>query len=112
MPRALPWVAAALTLIGVPAGLAVTGGNLQGVMTATVAVWLALLMLLVRRLPLTVLIIAVLTVIAWRTSNLIGSGWAWPATAAFAALALAGRLRTAVVAGALTLTYGLVWDAF
>jgi signal transduction histidine kinase len=52
----------------------------------------------------------VLTVVAWRTSNLIGSGWAWPATAAFAALALAGRLRTAVVAGTLTLTYGLLWD--
>jgi hypothetical protein len=49
MPRSLPWVAAALTLVGVPAGLAVTGGNLRDVMTATVAVWLAMLMLLVRR---------------------------------------------------------------
>jgi signal transduction histidine kinase len=112
MPRSLPWVAAALTLVGVPAGLAVTGGNLHAVMTATVAVWLALLMLLVRRRPLTVLIVAVLTIVAWRSSDLIGSGWAWPATAAFAALALAGRLRTAAVAGALTLSYGLVWDAF
>ena len=110
MPRARPKLAAALTLVGVPAGLALTGGNLQGVMTASVAVWLALLMLLVRRWPLTVLIVSVLTVIAWRTSGLIGSGWAWPATAAFAALTLAGRLRTAVVAGAVTLTYGLLWD--
>ncbi|GID94210.1 sensor histidine kinase [Amorphoplanes digitatis] len=110
MPRTLPWMAAALTLIGVPAGLALTGGNVQGVMTATLAFWLAMLMLLVGRWPLSVLIVSVLTVIAWRTSGLIGSGWAWPATAAFAALALAGRLRTAVVAGALTLTYGLVWD--
>ncbi|WP_212990237.1 sensor histidine kinase [Actinoplanes auranticolor] len=112
MPRSLPWVAAALTLVGVPAGLAVTGGNLQDVMTATIGVWLAMLMLVVRRWPLTVLIVSVLTVVAWRSSDLIGSGWAWPATAAFAALALAGRLRTAVVAGALTLWYGLAWDAF
>nr|BFE68998.1 hypothetical protein GCM10020092_022990 [Actinoplanes digitatis] len=90
MPRTLPWMAAALTLIGVPAGLALTGGNVQGVMTATLAFWLAMLMLLVGRWPLSVLIVSVLTVIAWRTSGLIGSGWAWLTTAAFAALALAG----------------------
>ena len=110
VPRSLPWVAAGLTLVGVPAGLALTGGNLQGVMTAALAGWLALTMLLVRRWPLTVLILSVLTVIAWRTAGLVGSGWAWPATAAFAALVLAGRLRTAVIAGALTVGYGLVWD--
>lgn len=93
MPRALPWVAAALTLIGIPAGLALTGGNTDGVMTGTVAFWLALLMLLVRRWPLTVLIVSVLCVAGLHSSHLIGSGWAWPAAAAFVAVALAGRLR-------------------
>lgn len=112
MPRSLPWAAAALTLVGVPAGLAVTGGNVQGVMTATLAFWLAMLMLLVGRWPLGVLITSVLFVVAMRTSGLVGSGWAWPATAAFAALAFAGRLRAAVVVGSLTLGYGLVWESF
>src|SRR4051794_3376161 len=110
MPRSLPLAAAALTLVGVPAGLALTGGNVQGVMTATLAFWLAMLMLLVGRWPLSVLITSVLFVVAMRTSGLVGSGWAWPATAAFAALALAGRLRAAVVVGSLTLGYGLVWE--
>jgi signal transduction histidine kinase len=112
MPRTLPLAAAGLTLVGVPAGLAATGGNVQDVMTATLAFWLAMLMLLVGRWPLTVLITSVLFVVAMRTSGLIGSGWAWPATAAFAALALAGRLRAAVVVGSLALGYGLVWESF
>ena len=39
---------AALTFVGVPAGLALTGGNVDGVMTFTLAVLLAGAMLLVR----------------------------------------------------------------
>jgi signal transduction histidine kinase len=112
MPRALPWVASLLTLVGVPAGLAITGGNVQTVMTGTFAIWLALLMLLAGRWPLTVLIVGVCSTIAWHTADLIGSGWAWPSTAAFVALALAGRLRPAVVTGVLTIGYGLAWDGF
>ncbi len=112
MPRSLPRVAALLTLVGIPAGLAVTGGNVETVMTGTFAVWLALLTLLAGRWPLTVLIIGLSTTVAWHTAHLIGSGWVWPCTAAFVALTLAGRLRTAVVAGALTAGFGLVWDAF
>jgi len=112
MPRSLPWVAAALTLVGIPAGLALTGGNVDGVMTGTVAVWLALLILLVRRWPLTVLIVSVTSVAGLHSSYLIGSGWVWPATAAFVAVTLAGRLRAALVTGALAIWYGLVWDGF
>ena len=112
LPRSLPWTAAPLTLVGVPAGLAVTGGNLDPVMTASFAIGMALLMLLVRRWPLTVLIIGVGLTIAWHSSHLIGSGWAWPSTAAFVALTLAGRLRTAVVTGVCVIWYGLVWDGF
>jgi signal transduction histidine kinase len=110
MPRSLPWVAAALTLVGVPAGLAATGGNLQTVMTGSLAVGLALLMLLVRRLPLTVLILALCSTVAFHTSHLIGTGWAWPSTAAFVALTLADRLRAAVVAGVVVISYGFIWD--
>ena len=112
VPPSLPRVAALLTLVGIPAGLAVTGGNVDTLMTVTFAVCLALLMLLVGRWPLIALIIGVLTTIAWHTSMLVGGGWAWPSTAAFVALALAGRLRTAVVAGVITIGYGLLWDGF
>jgi signal transduction histidine kinase len=112
VPRSLPWVAAALTVVGIPAGLALTGGNHEAVMTGTAAVWLALLMLLVGRWPLTVLIVSLLCFAALRSAHLVGSGWVWPATAAFVALALAGRLRAAVVTGAITIWYGLVWDGF
>jgi signal transduction histidine kinase len=110
VPRSLPWAAALLTLVGVPAGLAVTGGNVDTVMTGAIAASLALSMLLVGRWPLTVLVLGVTSTIAFRTAHLIESGWAWPSTAAFVALALAGRLRTAVLAGVLTVWYGLVWD--
>ena len=63
-------------------------------------------------LPLTVTIIAVLSVAVMRAGDLIGSGWAWPATAAFVALALAGRLRAAIITAVLALTFGFSWDAF
>jgi signal transduction histidine kinase len=112
LPRSLPWAAALLTLVGVPAGLAVTGGNLDPVMTGSFAGWMALLMLLLHRWPLAVLISGVCLTIGWHTSYLIGAGWAWPSTAAFVALALADRLRAAVVTGVCVIAYGLVWDGF
>jgi signal transduction histidine kinase len=109
-PRCRPGVAALLTVVGVPAGLAATGGNRQTVLTISFALLLALLMLLVRRWPLTVLLLAVCSTIAWHTADLIGAGWAWPSTAAFVALTLTGRTRAAVVTGVLVIGYGLVWD--
>jgi signal transduction histidine kinase len=105
-------IAVLLTLVGVPAGLAITGGNVQTVMTLTLAVWLAVLALFVRRWPFTVLLVSMLTVIAMRPAYLIGSGWVWPASAAAAALALAGRLRTAVITVGAGLLFGLGWDGF
>jgi signal transduction histidine kinase len=112
LPRSLPWVAALLTLVGIPAGLAVTGGNSDPVLTGSFALAMALLMLLVGRRPLTVLSIGVGLTLAWHTAHLIDGGWAWPSTAAFVALALAGRLRAAVVIGVGTVAFGLVWDGF
>ena len=112
VPRGALPAAAALTLIGVPFGLAITGGHADGVMTGTLAVTLAALALLLRRWPLSVLIVSVLIVAAMRSADLIGSGWAWPATAAFAAVVLAGRLRAAVIVAACVLLYGFQWDFF
>lgn len=105
-------IAVALTLVGVPAGLAITGGNVQTIMTVSLAVWLAVLALFVRRWPFTVLLVSILTVIACRTSTLVGSGWVWPASAAAAALALSGRLRTATITVGAGLLYGVLWDGF
>ncbi|MEV4636864.1 histidine kinase [Actinoplanes sp. NPDC049548] len=95
-----------------PAGLALTGGSIDTVITGTLAWILALLALLLRRWPVAVLIVSVCTVAALRGAELVGAGWVWPATAAFIAVMLAGRIRTAVITGAVTLGYGFVWDYF
>ncbi|WP_433295992.1 sensor histidine kinase [Actinoplanes sp. CA-030573] len=112
MTRTSTVVASLLTLVGVPAGLAITGGNTQTVMTTTLALWLALFTLAIGRWPLTVLIVQILCVAAFRGGSLVESGWVWPSTAALVALALAGRLRPAVITAGLGLLVGLAWDGF
>ncbi|MCA2216492.1 sensor histidine kinase [Jidongwangia harbinensis] len=104
--------AAALTFVGVPAGLVLTGGSTDGVMTLTLAGTLALAALLLRRWPLAVLVFSVLCVVGLRGGFLVGSGWVWPATAAFVAVVLAGRVRAAVAVGATALLYGFAWDGY
>ncbi|MFI1992205.1 sensor histidine kinase [Actinoplanes sp. NPDC020271] len=104
------YLGAAATLVGVPAGLAMTDANSQNVMTVSLAFFLAGLVLAARRWPRTVLIISVLTVAAWRSAALVGAGWVWPATAAAVLTVLAGHVRTAVLTSAVVLTYGLSWD--
>lgn len=101
-----------LTFVGVPAGLALTGGHIDPVMTLTLGFWLAVAAFFVRRRPLSVLIFTVLTVVGWRTAGLISSGWVWPGTAALAALALAGRLRAAAITAGVGLLFGFGWDGF
>ncbi|MEV6492052.1 histidine kinase, partial [Actinoplanes sp. NPDC051633] len=103
---------AALTLVGVPVGLALTGGNVNGTLTACLAVTLAGCLFLVRRWPLAALVASVASVAGMRGGDLLASGWAWPATFAFVAVVLAGRTRAAVFVGAATLLYGFVWDFF
>jgi signal transduction histidine kinase len=110
--RGMTKTAVALTLVGVPAGLAITGGNLHTEMTMSLAVSLAVLALFVRRWPLTVLIVSILGIIAMRVGELIGSGWVWPASVAAAVLALTGRLRAATITVGLALLYGFGWDGF
>ena len=103
---------AALTLVGVPTGLAITGGNTETVMTVSLAAWLALFALFLGRRPRAVLIVSLLAIVAMRGAHLIGSGWVWPATAALAAVVLAGHLRFAVIAAGLAVWYGFAWDGF
>ena len=112
MTNDIRFLAPLLTLVGVPTGLALTGGNIDIVMTFTLAFWLAVLTLFVRRWPLAVLIGSLMMVAAMRTAFLVGSGWVWPATAAFVAVVLAGRLRAAAVAGAVTLLFAFGWEGF
>jgi signal transduction histidine kinase len=59
-----------------------------------------------------VLVLSMLSVAAFRTADLIGSGWVWPASAALASLALSGRLRAAIITAGCGLLYGFGWDAF
>ncbi|BBH64002.1 two-component sensor histidine kinase [Actinoplanes sp. OR16] len=105
------YAAAALTLVGVPAGMVMTGGDVDSVFTGPLAVTLALLALGIRRRPRTILVLSLLCVFAQRSSFLIEAGGVWPATAAFAGAALAGRTRFAVVAGSLALLFWTSWDA-
>ncbi|WP_238490526.1 sensor histidine kinase [Actinoplanes flavus] len=112
MTTNLTRTAAVLTLVGVPTGLALTGGLGETVLVGTLAVGLAGLTLAARRWPLAVLLLSFCTVAAWRVAELITVGWLWPATAALVALVLAGRSRTAIIAAALMLCWGLTWDAF
>ncbi|WP_433791467.1 sensor histidine kinase [Actinoplanes sp. CA-252034] len=112
MTKNLTRTAAVLTLVGVPTGLALTGGLGPTVLVSTLAGALALMVSAVRRWPLAVLILTFSTVAAWRMAHLIEAGWVWPATAALVALTLAGRLRTAVIASGFMLVWGLNWDTF
>ncbi|MEV4344665.1 histidine kinase [Actinoplanes sp. NPDC049596] len=106
------YLASVLTLVGVPAGLAITGGNADTVMTLSLAIALAIAALFVTRAPRLVLILSLAVIAGLRGSYLIDSGWVWPATAALVAVVLAGHLRTAIIAGGLALLYGFSWDGY
>ena len=104
--------AAALTLVGVPAGLALTGGAPQTTFSLSLAVTLAALTLVARRWPVPVLVASVLIVAGLRGADLLTSGWVWPATAAFVFAVLAGHTRAAIVTACAGLAYGFAWDQF
>jgi signal transduction histidine kinase len=112
VPGMTRYLAPALTLVGVPAGLAMTGGDVDTVMTLSLAGWLGVAALFVRRWPLTVLVLSLSLVAAMRLAELTDSGWVWPATAALVVLVLAGRLRAAAITAGTGLLFGLGWDGF
>lgn len=82
---------AGLTLIGVPAAMAAMGGSVTYAGAVPLTVFLAGLLLLRRRWPVTVLLLSVATVVAYRIGYLIDVGWVWPATAAVFAVASGPR---------------------
>jgi signal transduction histidine kinase len=104
------YLAAALTLALVPAGLAVTGGDVSMTHTGSLAGGLALLLLFAHRWPQTVLLLSLTSVFAFRSGDLINGAGIWPATAAFVAVALSGRMRTAIGIGAFALLYWANWN--
>jgi signal transduction histidine kinase len=106
------WAAAAITLVGVPTGLVLMGGNVQGALTLPIALLLALLSAASLRWPVPALLVSAAVVVAWRGGDLITEGWAWPVTVAFAVTMAAGKVRWAVGTGVVLLLYGLQWDSF
>jgi signal transduction histidine kinase len=102
---------AALTLVGVPLGLAVTG-NPVGIAVLMMAAGLAVLTLVLHGRPKIMLTASLLSVAGLHLAGLLESGWAWPATAAFVAVVLAGHLRTATVAAATTLFCAYIYNLF
>jgi signal transduction histidine kinase len=101
---------ALLTLAGVPAGIALTGGSVTLYGALPLAEALAVLVLLRRRWPVGALLAAVASVTAMRGAGLVEVGWVWPATALFAHAVVAGRIGWAVGVGAVVLAYAASWE--
>ncbi|GLW30551.1 hypothetical protein Areg01_34910 [Actinoplanes regularis] len=114
-PAALPsWavtaILALLTLVGVPMGIALTGGGVTVDGALPLAWTLALLVLLRRRWPVATLLAAVAAVTAMRGAGLVEVGWIWPATVLFAHAVVIGRIGWAVGTGAVILAYAASWE--
>ncbi|WP_239138900.1 sensor histidine kinase [Actinoplanes regularis] len=114
-PAALPsWavtaILALLTLVGVPMGIALTGGGVTVDGALPLAWTLALLVLLRRRWPVATLLAAVAAVTAMRGADLVEVGWIWPATVLFAHAVVIGRIGWAVGTGAVVLAYAASWE--
>jgi len=73
-----------LTLVGVPTGIALTGGSVSLYGALPLAETLAILMMLRQRWPVAALLAAVAAVTAMRGAGLVEVGWIWPATVLFA----------------------------
>jgi signal transduction histidine kinase len=110
-----PWVVTAAlavaTAIGVPAGVALTGGTVTWAGAVALGETLALLVLVRRRWPVTVLLTSIAAVIAYRTAGLVDTGWVWPVTVAYVNLVVIGRAGWALAIGAVHLVTAANLDA-
>ncbi|MFC0531812.1 sensor histidine kinase [Phytohabitans kaempferiae] len=102
--------AAAVTLVGIPAGVAVGGGTVTAAGVGALAPALAVAVLLARRWPLAALLVSWATVVAHRTAGLVEVGWVWPASAAFALAVVAGRAGWAYLVGAVGVAFAANWE--
>jgi signal transduction histidine kinase len=111
LPRwAVTAVLAVLTLVGVPTGIALTGGSLTLYGALPLAETLAILVMLRRRWPVATLLASVAAVTAMRGAGLVEVGWIWPATVLFAHAVMIGRIGWAVGTGAVVLAYAASWE--
>jgi signal transduction histidine kinase len=111
-PRSVDLALVGLTLVTVPALTAALGGTVTAGGTLPLTVTLAVSLLWRRRWPVAVLALSAATVTAVRVGQLTDVGWIWPATAAYASAALAGRLGWAVGIGAVQLWFAYAWEGF
>jgi signal transduction histidine kinase len=111
LPRwAVTAVLAVLTLVGLPTGIALTGGSVTLYGALPLAETLAILVMLRRRWPVATLLASVAAVTAMRGADLVEVGWIWPATVLFAHAVMIGRIGWAVGAGAVVLAYAASWE--
>ncbi len=111
LPRwAVTAVLAVLTLVGVPTGMALTGGSVTLYGALPLAETLAILVMLRRRWPVATLLAASAAVTAMRGADLIEVGWIWPATVLFAHAVMIGRIGWAVGTGAVVLVCAASWE--
>lgn len=111
LPRwAVTAALAVITLIGVPTGIALTGGSVTLDGALPLAETLAILVLLRRRWPVATLLVSVATVTAMRVAGLVEVGWIWPATVVLAHTVVIGRLGWALGTGAVVLGYAANWE--
>ncbi len=117
MERATDLALAAATFVGVLAGAALAGEPVTYEATLPLAVVLSALVWARRRWPLAALLISAATITAFRTSGLTATGWIWPASVAYFAVAVAGRprgggLRWALGVGLVQLGFAASWEIF
>jgi signal transduction histidine kinase len=108
--RAVTAVLAVTTLVGVPTGIALTGGSVTLYGAFSLAATLAILVVLRRRWPVATLLASAATVTAMRGADLVEVGWIWPATVLVAHAVMIGRIGWAVGTGAVVLTYAASWE--
>ncbi|MBE1487671.1 sensor histidine kinase [Plantactinospora soyae] len=106
---------AALTTSGVLVGTAVAGAPITYEGTVPMATTLGLLLLAHRRWPVSVLLVSLATIIAYRTADLTDAGWVWPAAVIFFFVAADDsakrpRLSWAVGAGLFQLAFAVTWQ--
>ncbi|GAA2578296.1 sensor histidine kinase [Dactylosporangium fulvum] len=86
-----------LTVVGVLSGTGLNGESLSGSSALPLGVWLAGLLWLQRRHPVTGLLLGACTVLAFRITGLTDVGWLWPVTFLYVAAVLSPRPRIRTV---------------
>jgi signal transduction histidine kinase len=112
-PTWLDLALATVTTVGVLTGTVLAGGEVSYAGAVPLAAFLGLALLARRRWPLTVLLVSVQAVIAFRSSGLTEVGWVWPVSAAYFTV-VAGERRAglwwAVGVGLVELAFAASWD--